>query len=334
MRLLIMGGTVFLGPALVAEARARGHELTLFNRGITSPRAEAGVTLIKGDRNGDLAMLQRGSWDAVIDTSGYVPRQVRSLLAVLAGRIGHYTFVSTVSAYADLSRPRLTEADEPGRMADEAAETVTMEGYGPLKALCEAAAETGMPGKTLIVRPGIIAGPGDPTDRLAYWVGRIAAGGEVLVAGAPSSPVQLIDVRDLAAWMIAMAETKQTGVFNAVGPAAPLTMQHVVELCAVQLNSAARLVWVDDGFLVAQGMEEWMKLPLYIPAAQARFAGMFSINGTKALAHGLKLRPLGQTAADTWQWVQQRPGGTAMKTGLEREQEKVLLRAWNSRASL
>ena len=331
MRLLIMGGGVFLGRALVTEARARGHEVTLFNRGTSSPGGEPGVTLIKGDRNGDLAALDGRTWDAVIDTCGYYPRQVRTLLAALAGRIGHYTFVSTVSAYADLGRAGLTESAELGGLDDATIEKVTPATYGALKALCEGAARQAMPEASLIVRPGIIAGPNDPTDRFAYWVGRIAAGGEVLAAGRPGAPVQLIDVRDLAAWMLTMVEAKQTGVFNAVGPCEPLMMQQLFALCAGTLNSGARFHWVDDSFLVAQGMAEWMKLPFYIPATEARFAGMFAVNGSKAQAQGLVLRPLAQTAADTWQWVRSRPGGPAMKTGLAREQERELVVAWAKR---
>lgn len=331
MRLLIVGGGVFLGRTLVAEARARGHEITLFNRGVSSTVVDPGVTLIKGDRNGDLSALDGRTWDAVIDTCGYFPRQVRSLLAALSGRIGHYTFVSTVSVYADLSHHGLTESDELGKLEDESTEVVTLLTYGPLKALCEAAAQQALPDTNLIVRPGIIVGPGDPTDRLAYWVGRIAEGSEVLAVGKPEAPVQMIDVRDLAAWMIALVELKPTGIFNAIGPAEPLRMQQLFALCADALNPGARFVWVDDAFLAAQGMTEWIKLPFYIPAAETRFAGMFTKNGGKALAQGLKLRLLTQTAADTWQWIQRRPGGSAMKTGLTREQERELINVWNAR---
>jgi 2'-hydroxyisoflavone reductase len=327
MRLLIIGGSVFLGRALVAEARTRGHEITLFNRGVSVAASEPGVSLIKGDRNGDLSALRGRTWDAVIDTCGYFPGQVSRLLAALAGRVGHYTFVSTVSAYADLSRPGASELDALGELADEGTETVTGKTYGPLKALCEAGALQAMPQASLIVRPGIIAGPDDPSDRFSYWVGRMATGAEVLAAGRPGAAIQLIDVRDLAAWMIAMAEMKQTGIFNAVGPAGPLTMQELFTDCAATLNPAARLVWVDDAFLVAQGMTEWMKLPFYIPDAEMRFAGMFGINGAKARMAGLKLRPLRETAADTWQWIQKRPAGAMMKTGLSREQEEKLLGA-------
>lgn len=332
MRVLIIGGGVFLGRALVAASKARGHEITLFNRGVSSPVAEPGVALIKGDRNGDLAALSGQTWDAVIDTCGYYPRQVRRLVAALAGRIGHYTFVSTVSAYADLGRPGLTETDELGRLADETTETVTAQTYGPLKALCETAAQQAMPGKTLIVRPGIIAGPDDPTDRFAYWVNCIAEGPEVLAAGNLKTPVQLIDVRDLAEWVLAMVELKQTGIFNAVGPKVPITLQQLFAICAEAVNPGVKFVWVDDAFLVTQGMTEWMKLPFYIPARETRFAGMFTVDGAKAWAKGLKLRPLTATAADTWKWLQRRPGGTAMKTGLAREQEEKLLAAWRDRS--
>ena len=327
MRLLIVGGSVFLGRALVAEAWARGHEITLFNRGVSSPGVEPRVTLLKGDRNGDLSALEGRTWDAVIDTCGYFPRQARSLLMALADRIGHYTFVSSVSAYADLGRHGLTESGELGTLADENTEAVTPQTYGPLKALSEVTAQQGMPGANLIVRPGMIVGPNDPTDRFAYWVSRVAEGGEVLAAGNPKAPVQMIDVRDLAVWILAMVELKQTGVFNAVGPKEPLTMQQLFTFCAETLNPSASFVWVDDAFLVAQGMTEWMKLPFYIPAAEARFAGMFTINGAKALGQGLKLRSLAQTAADTWHWIQNRPGGMAMKAGLSAKQERELIDA-------
>ena len=330
MRLLIVGGSVFLGRALVAEARARGHEITVFNRGFSSPATEPGVTLIKGDRNGDLSALGGQTWDAVIDTCGYVPRQVRSLLAALSGRIGHYTFVSTVSAYADLSRSDLTESATLGRLADDATETVTAQTYGPLKALCEAAAQQGMPSGNLIVRPGIIVGPHDPTDRFAYWVSRIAEEREVLAAGNPKAPVQLIDVRDLAAWIVEMSEMKRAGVFNAVGPKMPITLQHLFAIYAEAVNPRARFAWVDDAFLVAQGITEWMKLPFYIPGSAPQFAGMFAVNGDKAFGAGLKLRPLTETAADTWRWIQGRPVGAAMKTGLSHEQEQRLLAAWHA----
>ena len=331
MRLLIVGGSVFLGRALVAEAKARGHEITLFNRGVSSPASEPGVTLVKGDRNEDLSALDGHTWDAVIDTCGYFPRQVNGLLSALTGRIDHYTFVSSVSAYVDLGQPALSESSELGRLDDEGTETVTPQTYGPLKALCEVAAERAMPGRTLIVRPGIIAGAGDPTDRFSYWVTRLAEDGDVLAAGRREAPVQVIDVRDLAAWLIAMAEAKQTGIFNAVGPAEPVTMQQMFTRCAEGLNSAARVIWVDDAFLVAQGLTEWMKLPFYIPAAETRFAGMFTVNGSKARAAGLQLRPLQRTATDTWQWIQSRPGGMAVKTGLAKDQEERLLTAWSAR---
>ena len=331
MRLLIIGGSVFLGRALAAEARTRGHELTLFNRGIAMPTPEAGVKLVRGDRNGDLKELDVGTWDAVIDTCGYFPRQVRSLLTALAGRAGHYTFVSTVSAYADLGRRGLGEGDALGRMADETTETVTMETYGRLKALCEAAAEQGLPGQTLIVRPGIIAGPHDPTDRFGYWVARLTQGGEVLAPSDPARAVQLIDVRDLAMWILTMAEARETGVFNAVGPSQPLTFGELLAGCGRDLNPASRLVWVEDEFLKAGGLTEWTKLPLYVPGAETQLAGLFAVNGAKAWAKGLKLRPLTHTAADTWRWMQSRAGGPAVKNGLGRAQEQALLAAWRAR---
>lgn len=327
MKILIIGGTVFLGRAIGGVTLARGHTITMLNRGNNLAAIPPGVEHITADRDGDLAVLAGRTWDAVIDTCAYLPRQVRSLLAALQGR-PHYTLVSSVSAYSDLSRSGLTEESAlSAPLMDDVVTAIDGVNYGPLKSACEQVAGAG----ALIIRPGIIVGPHDPSDRFSYWVGRIAAGGEVLAAGNPATPVQLIDVRDLAAWILAAIEKKLTGVFNTVGPAEPLTMQQLFALCLAELNPATRLVWVDDGFLVAQGITEWMQLPLYIPAAETRFAGMFAVNGSQARRHGLKLRSLSQTAADTWKWIQKRPSGAAMKTGLAREQEAKLIAAWETR---
>ena len=217
MRLLIVGGGIFVGRAVIAAAQARQHEVTVFNRGRTSAEYPPGVKFIAGDRDGDLAGLRPARWDAVVDTCAYFPRQVRSLLAALGDEVGHYTLISSVSAYANLSVPGTTEDALLAPPPLEEVNKVTPQTYGPLKSACEAEARRAP--CTLIVRPGIIVGPGDATGRFTYWGRRAMRGGEILAPGGPGEPLQVIDVRDLAGWLVAMVEARATGVFNAVGPA-------------------------------------------------------------------------------------------------------------------
>jgi nucleoside-diphosphate-sugar epimerase len=206
MRLLILGGTAFLGRALVDDALGRGHELTLFNRGKTNPELYPEVERLQGDRDGDLTVLQGKTWDAVIDTSGYVPRVVGQSAELLADAVGHYTFISSISAYADFSQPGADENAAVGKLEDESVEEIDGDTYGPLKVLCEEVVEKRLPGRTLIIRPGLIIGPHDPTDRFTYWPCRVERGGEVLAPGKPEKSVQFIDARDLAAWNLDMVE--------------------------------------------------------------------------------------------------------------------------------
>ena len=228
LKVLILGGTAFLGPEIVEAARAHGHVLTLFNRGKTNPGLFPDIEKLRGDRNGDLKALEGRSWDAVIDTSGYVPRHVRDSARLLSKAVGHYVFISTVSVYADFKAEGMDESAPVGTLPDPTVEQVTGETYGPLKALCEKAAEEAMPGHVANVRPGLIVGPGDPTDRFSYWPVRVAKGGDVLAPGNPDTAVQFIDVRDLAAWSVKLVEDGHAGVYNAVGPKARLTMQELL----------------------------------------------------------------------------------------------------------
>src|SRR5581483_10626663 len=222
MRLLVLGGTMFLGRHIVVAAQASGHELTLFNRGRTDPQPIAGVDQIHGDRARDLARLAGRDWHAVIDTSGYLPRVVRASADTLVGRVEQYVFVSSISAYGTFPEPGLDETAPTAPDPSPGTENV-LEHYAELKAACERVVEDVLPGRTLVVRPGLIVGPHDPTERFTYWVRRLAAGGRVLAPRAPGQPVQLIDVRDLAQWIVRMVEAHATGVYNATGPAAPLT---------------------------------------------------------------------------------------------------------------
>jgi 2'-hydroxyisoflavone reductase len=221
MEILVIGGTVFLGRALVEAALEKDHRVTLFNRGKSNPECFPEVEKLLGDREIDLSILEGRSWDVVVDTCGYVPRVVRKSAELLADAVEHYTFISTVSVYADLSTPHNDEHAAVGKIEDETIEKVTGETYGPLKALCEQAVMKAMPDRVLVVRPGLIVGPHDPSDRFTYWVQRVSRGGEVLAPKPASMPVEFIDVRDLAEWILRMVEIRETGIYNAVGPGQP-----------------------------------------------------------------------------------------------------------------
>src|SRR5579875_3385469 len=306
MKLLILGGTVFVGRHLVDAALARGHEVTLFNRGQHNADLYSDVEKLHGDRDGGLAPLQGRRWDAVVDTCGYVPRVVRASAALLAPQVEHYTFISSISVYPDTSPPGTDEKAAVGALEDEATEEVTGETYGPLKALCERAAEEAMPGRVLVVRPGLIAGPYDPTDRFTYWPRRVAQGGEVLAPGSPGSPVQFIDARDLAAWTLRMVEDRRTGVYNATGPDSALTMGELLATCRDASESNARFTWVDESFLLRQGVAPWTEIPLWIPE-EMNMQGLSAVDVRKARSAGLTFRPLVETVRDTLAWDRTRP---------------------------
>jgi 2'-hydroxyisoflavone reductase len=261
MKLLILGGTVFLGRHLVQAALARGHEVTLFNRGQHNPNLFPNVEKLRGDRDNNLSSLKDRTWDAVIDTSGYIPRLVQASAQLLKNNVNHYTFISSISAYQGLSLPNQDETASVGKLSDETIEEITTETYGPLKALCEEVIKTLFPSRALIIRPGLIVGSHDPTDRFTYWVHRVARGGEVLAPGRPERQIQIIDVRDLAEWTVKMAETQNIGIYNAIGPDYHLTMQHLLNLCKSVSGSDARFCWVDEELLEHHGVEPWTELP-------------------------------------------------------------------------
>lgn len=329
MRLLVLGGTKFLGRHFVEAALRRRHEVTLFNRGRTAPGLFPGVETVTGDRDGGLAALAGRTWDAVLDPSGYVPRVVGAAVSALAGRVGFYAFVSTISTYATPIAPGADESAPLAALADPATEEVTGETYGGLKAACERAVARGFGERALVVRPGLIVGPHDPTDRFTYWPRRLSRGGDVLAPAVPGQPVQVIDVRDLAAWMLAMIERGTGGTFNATGPAEPLTLGELLERAALALGVPSRIVWVDVAFLLERGVEPWTELPLWVPAGEG---GIDEVSIARALATGLALRPLAETVRDTLAWDLARPdpardGSSALKP----EREAELLAAWRSR---
>jgi 2'-hydroxyisoflavone reductase len=326
---LILGGTLFVGRHLVEAALAHGHEVTLFNRGHTNPDLFPEVETLHGDRDGDLSALRGRSWDAVVDPSARIPRWVRATGELLADSVEHYTFISSGSVYADTSRPGVDEDGPVHTLADERVEEITdAETYGALKVLCERAAEELMPGRVLSVRAGLIVGPYDPTGRFTYWVHRIARGGDVLAPEPRLQPVQLIHARDLADWILAVAERRQAGVFNATGPEEPLTMEEVLEECKTATGSDARLVWVDEDFLLENGVEAWSDLPLWLaPAANPAEAAFLAVNVSKAVAAGLRFRPLAETILDTLRRAEPAP-----EAGLAPGRERKLLEAWNARS--
>ncbi|MDQ3804699.1 MAG: SDR family oxidoreductase [Acidobacteriota bacterium] len=340
MKLLILGGTLFLGRHLVEAALARGHEVTLFNRGQRNPELFPGAEKLRGDRGGNLDALRGRSWDAVVDTSGYVPRLVRDSAELLADAVKLYVFVSSVSVYADFSRP-LDEGSPLATMPDEAVEEVNGETYGPLKVLCERAAEAAMPGRVLIVRPGLIVGPHDPTVRFSYWTARVARGGEVLAPGNPETQIQFIDARDLAEWTLRMVEGGRAGVYNASGPDYVLTMGRFLEECLTVSRSDARLTWVNEQFLLERGAQAWSELPLWIPESSETHRYFLRPNIDRALAAGLTFRPLAETIRDTLTWQREsegrpmpdKPGVPQPDVTLKPARERELLDEWHRRSS-
>lgn len=336
MKLLILGGTVFLGRHLVEAATARGHSVTLFNRGQHNPDLYPEAEKLRGDRDGDLSALQGRRWDAVIDTCGYVPRAVRATAELLAGAVDHYTFISSISVYTDFHSPGMDETAPVGTLADETVEEVTGETYGPLKALCEQAAERALPGRVLNIRPGLIVGPHDPTDRFTYWPVRVARGGEVLAPGHLRTSVQVIDGRDLAEWTVRMVEARQVGAFNATGPDYELTMERLLEQCKAAAGSDARFVWVDEQFLLDNEVKPWTELPLWV-AGDGHMAHLLRIDCRKAFSAGLTFRPLAETIRDTLAWNATRPADEDTdeepRAGMKPEREAELLRAWRAQGT-
>ncbi len=329
MTLLLLGGTAFLGPELVEAARARGHAVTLFNRGKTNPGKFPELETLLGDRDGKLDALRGRRWDAVIDTSGYVPRLVRASAELLAPSVERYLFVSSISVYADGLKAPLTEASALATTPDPASEDVRAH-YGALKALSEQAAEAAMPGRTLSIRPGLIVGPTDPTDRFTYWPVRLARGGEVLAPGDGLDPVQFVDVRDLAAFIVLAAERRLAGTMNATGPAAPLLTRDFLEACRAP-GVEASFTWVEEKFLEDQKVAPWSDLPVWVPRSEA----FTQVACAPALAAGLAFRPAAETARDTLAWWRGLPEARRArpKTGLTPAREAEVLAAWKAAAA-
>jgi 2'-hydroxyisoflavone reductase len=329
-KILILGGTGFLGPHIVEAALARRHTVTLFNRGKTHPGLFPDVEKLHGDRDGQLDALKGRSWDAVIDPSGYVPRIVKMSAELLAPSIQHYVFISTISVYKD-GLPRGADETAPlNTIADPTNEDVKAN-YGALKALCEQAAEAALPGRVANVRPGLIIGPGDPTGRFSHWPSRCAQGGEVLAPGDGSTPVQYIDGRDLGQWLVRLVEARTVGTFNALGPTGTLTMRDALTACNAAGGNKARLTWVPWKFLAEQQVAPWQDMPMWVPEQEE--PGFGTMSNTRAVNAGLTFRPIGDTARDTLAWLAEQPAEERAKlssSGISRDREAKVLAAWHA----
>ncbi len=330
MKLLVIGGTMFLGRHLVDAALAGGHEVTLANRGKTNPDLFPSVERLAVDRDNDLSALETGEWDAVIDTCGYVPGHVRPLAELLADRVGHYTFVSSVSVYSDVSKPGVDEESPVGSLDDESVTEVTGETYGPLKVLCENAVRSVYGNRAMIVRPGLIVGPWDPSDRFTYWPRRFDLGGEAIVPGWRDMPVQLADVRDLSEWMVSAADAKTSGVFNGTGPDTPWTLEEMVNACIAAAGpNSATPVWVDEEFLLEHEVGPWAELPVWLPSMSDN-AGMLSVSVDAAVNAGLTFRSIDEVVRDTLAWDRTRRA-TPLRGPLDAAKEAEVLAKWKAK---
>jgi 2'-hydroxyisoflavone reductase len=324
MRVLVLGGTVFLGRALVAALAERGHDVTTFTRGTRLESDAPPATRIHGDRQADLTALPRAGWDAVIDTSGYRPAVVRASATHLA-ESARYAFVSTISVY-DMTQPELDEESSRPPLAPGTAEDAP-EAYGPLKARCEDEVRAVFGARALIVRPGLIVGPYDPTDRFTYWPQRAARGGAILAPAPAERFVQFVDVRDVADFLVTTLERSESGTFNVTGLPRTTTMGDVVEASRAAAGTASHAVWVDEEFLVQHGAEPWTGLPLWIPQSMG-LPGLSNVNVRRAVERGLAPRGLSETVRDTLAWARSRPPDGAPAAGLSAQRESELLAAW------
>ena len=329
MRLLILGGTVFLGRAVARRALDAGHDVTCAARGLSGAVPD-GVRFVRVDRDepAGLSALDGQRFDAVVDVARR-PSHVRRALAALGGRVGHWTFVSTCSVYADQATPGQLAASAPLlAAAPPEVDDADGETYGPCKVAGEqAVASTGLP--AFVCRAGLIVGPDDPSDRFAYWVARLARGGEVLAPGRPDDRVQWIDVRDLAAWLVFAAETGLTGTYDGIGVSVP--RDRFLAGVAEGVGVSPRLTWVDQDFLADGGVRPWageQSLPMWLP--QPEYAGFLSRDVSPALRSGLVARPLSDTARDTLEWLRTGPD-RAFRAGLSPEEETNVLRRWHDR---
>ncbi|MFD9337505.1 NAD-dependent epimerase/dehydratase family protein [Streptomyces sp. NPDC060028] len=336
MKILLIGGTVFLGRALVDEALRRGHEVTLFNRGQSGP-TPAGVESVLGDREDEDALgalVEGRSWDWVVDTCGFEPRIVRRSVEALVGRADTYAFVSSFHAYADWPAKGVDESFPRHACAVDASPDDVP--YNALKAGCERAVEEGFPGRALIVNPGIIVGPGENVGRLPWWLETIARGGRVLAPGSPSRAMQLVDARDIAAFVLDRLAVGGGGRYLTTGVPGNTTMGELLRACVEATGAQTELVWADEEFLQDQGVQPWTEVPLWAPDIP-EVVGTWTASSAKALAAGMRCRPVAETVADTWRALNDggypRPKYLQGKipVGLEKDKHDAVLAAWDAR---
>lgn len=335
LEVLVLGGTAFLGPACVELLLARGHKVTLFNRGRTNTHLFPTLERLEGDRRENHDALRGRKWDVVLDTSAYFPRAVNDAMDALAGNVGHYVLISTVSVYAAFDQPGMDEDAAVATIEDETLEEVTGESYGALKALCEQAAEAKMPGRVTNIRPGLIVGPLDRTDRFTYWPVRVSRGGEVLAPNAPEQTIQVVDVRDLAAFTVTCMEERVAGVYNATSKPSLFSIGELLETSKKVSGSDARFTWVSAEFLAEHEVAPWSEMPVWMPA-EGDYAGFDQIDVSRAMAKGLTFRPLSDTVRDTLDWWKTMPEleegpRTELRAGIAPEKEERVLAAWHAR---
>jgi len=330
--LLILGGTGFIGPPLTAEALRRGWKVTHFNRGKKAPGGVSDVETLIGDRKGQLDALKGRRWDVVIDDTGYIPKYVRQSAELLAPNVGYCLFISSISAYADFSKPN-DERSATGKLSNPDEEHVTEDTYGPMKALCERYSVEAFQGRASIVRPGYIVGPLDSSDRFTYWPVRASRGGQMLAPGTPKDPIQIIDVRDLAAWMMTLAQKRARGVFNGVSPPGAFTMGQLIQASLAASPGAGTTVnWIPEEFLAAHWKAEEMDLPPWSPM-HGDSAGASLTSDKTARASGLRVRPLEETVRDTLSWFKSLPPErqAKLRAGLDPGKEADTLELWRHR---
>jgi 2'-hydroxyisoflavone reductase len=345
MKILVLGGSRFLGRTFVEAAQRQNHDVTIFNRG-NQNEGFKDVEILTGDRFGDLNELKNRYWDAVLDTSGFIPSSVLKSTELLKDRVKHYTFISSISVYKDWIQKNFNENYPVYNMSLEEAYELSKIGsdyeyYGQFKALCEVIAEKNMPGRVLNVRAGQLIGPNDYTDRIPYWIHRMAKGGKVLAPGSPNRPVQLIDNQDLSYWILSMMASQAAGTFNATGPDYTLTMGEFLETCRKVTGSNAEIVWCDEKFLLDQGVAPWTEMPLWVPEhfplepeLKEPWNGAFTVNIDKAIASGLTFRALEESLVEIDEWEKQRNlAEDNWRSGMLADREKELLELWNQTKS-
>jgi 2'-hydroxyisoflavone reductase len=330
--LLILGGTGFIGPHLTEEALRLGWKVTHFNRGKRAPGGVPEVETLIGDRNGQLDALRGRKWDVVIDDTGQIPKYVKMSAELLAPNVGYCLFISSISAYASFAQPN-DESSPVGHLDDPNIDKTTNDTYGPMKALCEKYSMQAFKGRASVVRPGYIVGPLDSSDRFTYWPVRASRGGEMMAPGTARDPIQVIDVRDLAAWMMKLAQRRTTGYFNAVSPPRAFTMGDLIE-ASVRASPASgvRVTWVPEDFLATQWKVEDLDFPPWSPMS-GDTAGASLTSTTRAQRAGLKTRPLQETVTDTLAWFHTLPSARQEKprAGIDPHKEADVLKAWHEK---